>query len=668
MSFDKTTRSIGIFLSGGLSVSGLDLALDGLGATYNLANRQVTFALKGLSLNFKRGEFEIGGGFLNIDGDFAGKVIIKTNSFSVAAVGAVAITEGQPSIFIYGFLNYPLGGPAFFYIEGLAAGFGYNRGFIPPAIGEIRSFPLVQDAASLASGQMLATKPKDKDEITSQLTRLHQFIPPSTGEYFFTAGIKFSSFKLLNSFLLLTVVAGKRFEVDVLGVSTYQNPPIAPEGVPSLAHIELNIAGRFAPDEGFAGIQAQLTDASYVYSNLCKLSGGFAFFTWFAPSPLAGDFVLTAGGYHPAFRKPPQYPLVPRLGLRYQINENIFVKGSAYFALTPSVLMAGAALEARASIGSLEAWFKASLDFMICWEPYHYEASLNVAIGARWTIFQTELNAELEIWGPEFSGVARVHWTVFSVDIPFGGGRIGPSPISFERFRDQFLESDADRAANKRLLSIRVVGGGAGAVSRGAAQITVVNPAQFVLETSSPVPARTGSLNGTTQSASFALSKFGIAPMDVDDLKFSQSDHAVQISRSGQPVPNLKVVPVKQLFPSGLWHTALKVPPDAPMIAAIGGFTISAPQAVVLPSVTVKRSALDFSAPIATTVPRPASTPVHYASLAALPESGLQSSFALAGPKRADLLRALGVEPVTAVALTSSLANAFDALPRIISA
>ena len=176
-----------------------------MAGTYNLATREITFGLKGLSIDFKRGELEIGGGFLNVDGDFAGKVIIKTKTFSMAALGAVAITEGQPSIFIYGFLNYPLGGPAFFYVEGLAAGFGYNRGFIPPAISDVRSFPLVQDAASLASGQMLSTKPKTKDEITTQLTRLHEFIPPANGKYFFSAEIKFSSFKLLNSFLLVTV-------------------------------------------------------------------------------------------------------------------------------------------------------------------------------------------------------------------------------------------------------------------------------------------------------------------------------------------------------------------------------------------------------------------------------------------------------------------------------
>ncbi|MBV8907234.1 MAG: hypothetical protein JOZ22_26625 [Acidobacteriia bacterium] len=665
VAYDKSARTIAILLSGSLSVTGLDLALDGLGGTYNLTTREITFGLKGLSIDFKRGDLQIGGGFLNVDGDFAGKVVIKTKTFSIAALGAVAITESQPSIFIYGFLNYPLGGPAFFYVEGLAAGFGYNRGFIPPPISDVRSFPLVVDAASLASGQMLSP-PKTKDDITKQLTRLHEFIPPSKGEYFFSAGIKFSSFKLLNSFLLVTVVAGQRFEIDILGISTYQNPPVTAPGVPSLAHIELNVLGRIAPDEGFAGIQAQLTDASYIYSGLCKLAGGFAFFTWFPPSPNAGDFVLSVGGYHPAFVKPSHYPDVPRLSLTYQITEDIFVKGSAYFALTPTVLMAGAALEARITLGSLQAWFLASIDFMIRWEPYYYEASLNVSIGARWWIFETELNAQLDIWGPEFSGVAHVNWTVFSFDVSFGGARTGPSPISFERFRDQFLQNDDDRNANKKLLFVRILEGATGSVKQGDAEIPIVNPAQLRLETSSPIPSRTAQVGTQTITPGFPLSDFAIAPMDPSQHPLTEASHTVTIGCDGLAVPNLVLTPLKQSYPPGLWYTDMTVPSDAGVISAIGGVDISAPPAQVLASVSVKRSELDF---FVTEVPKLAAlAAVAYKAAANFQTAtDLGSGFASAASARVEIIRALGLDPVTLVAISPLLPGAFDAIPQVVS-
>ena len=92
----------------------------------------------------------------------------------------------------------------------------------------------------------------------------------------------------------------------------------------------------------------------------------------------------------------------------------------------------------------------------------------------------------------------------------------------------------------------------------------MVNPAQFLLETSSPIPARTGSLNSVAAHPNFTLSPIGIAPMDVDDAKLSESSHAVEIKRNGQSVLDLTATPVKQTFPPGLWHTTLTVPSMLP--------------------------------------------------------------------------------------------------------
>ena len=236
MSIDAGKRKIGVFLEAALSVSGLTLSVDGLGGIYDISTKQIAFSIRGLGLDFKRGDLELGGGFLNVNGDFVGKIVIRTKTFSLAALGAVAVVDWQPSIFIYGLLNYPLGG-AFFYVEGLAAGFGYNRKFILPSLETVRSRPLVVDALAQINAVPRAADQDDKTAIAAQLTRLHDTVPPSAGDYFFAAGIKFSSFKLVSSFLLVGVTAGTKFELDLIGVSTYQNPPIAPPGLPALAHI-----------------------------------------------------------------------------------------------------------------------------------------------------------------------------------------------------------------------------------------------------------------------------------------------------------------------------------------------------------------------------------------------------------------------------------------------
>ena len=158
-------------------------------------------------------------------------------------------------------------------------------------------------------------------------------------------------------------------------------------------------------------------------SRECTLSGGFAFFSWFKDQPdqpgvdaaKAGDFVATLGGYHPAFKPPPYYPTVPRLQLLWQVNDRLSIKGSAYFALTAHAVMAGGLLEAVWTDGDVSASFTAAADFLLAWQPYHYDASVSVRMRADITlhVFGThhlsfEAGAGVHLWGPEFSGTAEI--------------------------------------------------------------------------------------------------------------------------------------------------------------------------------------------------------------------------------------------------------------------
>jgi hypothetical protein len=47
-------------------------------------------------------------------------------------------------------------------------------------------------------------------------------------------------------------------------------------------------------------VQAQLTDNSWLLSESCRLTGGFALVNWLR----TGQFVLTVGGYHPSSTSP----------------------------------------------------------------------------------------------------------------------------------------------------------------------------------------------------------------------------------------------------------------------------------------------------------------------------------------------------------------------------
>jgi hypothetical protein len=172
----------------------------------------------------------------------------------------------------------------------------------------------------------------------------------------------------------------------------------------------------------------------------CKLTGGFAFYVWFGPHENAGQFVLTLGGYHPDFSPPPHFPKVPRLGFNWPLPGNVTISGEAYFALTPSAVMAGAGLQVLYSAGNLQAWFKAQMDALVSWAPFHYRLEISISLGASYrmnllfvtTTLKVELGAKLSIWGPPMGGRVQINWYVISFTVSFGADESQqPAPLKW---------------------------------------------------------------------------------------------------------------------------------------------------------------------------------------------------------------------------------------------
>jgi len=122
---------------------------------------------------------------------------------------------------------------------------------------------------------------------TAELEKLKLFIPPSTGDIFLAIGVKFNSFKQIHSFALLSLSFGHRVELHLLGISNLLVPSVVEDGQSPIARIEMVLSGVFIPEEGFLGIQTQLTSKSYILSEKCTLTGGFAFFLGFRENIVA---------------------------------------------------------------------------------------------------------------------------------------------------------------------------------------------------------------------------------------------------------------------------------------------------------------------------------------------------------------------------------------------
>lgn len=549
-------------------------------------------SLRGLDLSVDGGPVEISGGLFQTGTgaliEYSGAIFVRTETFTISGLGSYAMVGSAPSFFAYAVLYKDLGGPAWFHVRGLALGFAYNRRLILPAIEDVKEFPLVR--AAREPGFLSADNPKEA------LAKVSACVPISPGDYWLAAGVLFTSFEMVRSFALLTVAFGRDIEIGVLG---YSQASVPPNSSNPIAYAEIALSARFKPADGLLAVRGQLTPASYILSRDCKLTGAFAFYSWFR-GPHEGDFVLSLGGYHPKFQKPDHYPDVPqRLGINWQIGSNLSIKGQQYFALTPSALMAGALIQATFEAGDLRAWFSLEAHFLVQWKPFYYDAFARVEIGVSyrlWLLFTTEtvsvhLGVDVRLWGPPFGGEAYIDWSIISFTISFGAGRTdAPLRIPW---------TQADGSGFKESFLPREGGVCAAAVTSGlvadlkqrdpkAPFDWVVSGEDFALETRSLIPSKKANFNGAERTGDWE-DEFGVNPVGVSVAGF-KSQHEITLKKRDEsrpaedaaafsPAAGIGTKEVTRAVPKSLWGVG--VSPSSELSSAdktipetLGGFRL----------------------------------------------------------------------------------------------
>jgi hypothetical protein len=296
-----------------ISMAGVNLSFQDLKVGSPIDKFSPVFSLKGLGIDYQNPTVTIGGALLHDGVDqYSGMATLSLKKLQLSAFGSYQKTNDGTSLFVYGVLNYPLGGPSFFFVTGLAALFGYNRKIVMPQIADVSNFPLI--AAAMGT----YTDP------TQLLSDMETDLPVDSGEYVLGLGVKFTSFKVVNSFALITASFGNSLEFNVLGESRYIAPE--PSDPAPVAVVELDILGSFNPSSGSFLVQGQLTPNSYVINPNCHLQGGFAYAFWTSGSN-AGDFVSTFGGYGNNVIVPDYYPQnIPALGFSWQYSDDLSFK------------------------------------------------------------------------------------------------------------------------------------------------------------------------------------------------------------------------------------------------------------------------------------------------------------------------------------------------------
>jgi len=532
-----------------LTASELTIGLIELGIGNPISTFDPKFTIHGIEVDFQAGPVGISGGLLGTLEPlaFTGELMLETELLTIGAVGGYAEVQDHPSLFLFSVLDYPIGGPSYFFVTGLAAGFGFNRSLLIPDVDGVATFPFVQWATG---GEGTPDPAATAEEVLSGLAETG-VVTPKLGEDWLAAGIRFTSFELVDSFALVTVSFGRNFELDLLGLSTLE----IPQGEP-VAEAQLEIKATVDPSEGLFSLAGQLTRNSYVLSRAARLTGDFAFYLWFGGEH-EGDFVISLGGYSPHFDVPDYYPKVPRLRLNWQLDSSVVISGDLYFALTSNAVMAGGGLSAVWHGGPVRAWFDVEADFLLVFKPFHYCISAGIHLGASFTIdllftklhLTIHVGVDLSLWGPDFQGKARVDLDIISFTIHFGsGGTDSSTTIGFDDFvRDllpkkkkkpatirstalaveSLLQLDAtppDPVADASVVNIQVIGLDK-TVKTEEGTLYVVSPTKFEVKTHSVIPSKsdpvfTGS-NMTMNLITTGLKTTGGQPLQWSDVNTS---------------------------------------------------------------------------------------------------------------------------------------------------
>ncbi|HTJ74973.1 MAG TPA: DUF6603 domain-containing protein [Acidimicrobiales bacterium] len=220
-------------------------------------------------------------------------------------------------------------------------------------------------------------------------------------------------------------------KVVLLGQVKVQVP--APE-LP-IVDLKADIIGEFSADRVF--VLASLADSRLAG---VAVDGDIGFLIRFGGSP---EMAITAGGFHPRFTPPAELSGLHRLSVEVASGSILRLREEAYLALTTNSFQLGARAELFAELGPADAHGWLSLDAIVHFSPFAFEADLEAGVSIR--VFGATLAAvtlHLHLQGPapwQANGWAHVEIFLIiddDVDLPsitWGSADNPPAPLASPR-------------------------------------------------------------------------------------------------------------------------------------------------------------------------------------------------------------------------------------------
>lgn len=372
----------------------------------------------------------VGAGFLEFDLDnqmYSGFVYLEIiKKISVTAVGLITtrMPDGSPGFSLLALV-------AVQFSPGVQLGYGFTLNGLGGILGINRTVAVEVLRAGLRNGTLGSILfPADpKKNIARIISDLKAVFPPAEGRFLFGPMVilGWGPNELIKLELGLILELPDPVRLLILGRLSLK----LPDEKNAVVRLKLDSFGVIDFSTGDVSLDAVLYDSEI---KGFTITGDMALRANFGAAP---GFLLSVGGFHPAFKPPPGFPALQRVAISLATGDNPRLRLAAYMAITTNTIQFGAALEIYAKVDPFSLVGQLNFDALIQFDPFGLAIGLGGMIAIKWNEeVILGLMLEMNLTGPtpwHAWGGVQFKFLLFDAKIPFdvitGESQLLPSPM-----------------------------------------------------------------------------------------------------------------------------------------------------------------------------------------------------------------------------------------------
>ena len=374
--------SLEVSVAGGLSLGPFAAQVDRIGVTLNLVEASdhkgtlgdldLVFGFKppnGLGFVVDAGPV-VGGGYVSFDTvkeEYAGILDLEVaDLFAIKAIGVLStkMPDGKPgfSMMLIITAEFPP----------IQLGYGFTLNGVGGAVGINRTMDedFLSNGIHTGALESILFPPDPVAHANEVISNIKQGFPLAEGRFIFGPMLKVGWASVISIEAGVLLELPMPIKLALLGRLSC----VLPEADSAILVLQLDLAGFIDFGTGDIKIDADLVDSRIV---TFPLTGGFAVRANVGNNP---TFALSAGGFHPRFTPPPNFPKLARIGLAIG-SDNPHLRLESYFAVTTNTVQTGARADFYAAadfgvLGSFSASADLGFDGLIHFTPFQLEVEI----------------------------------------------------------------------------------------------------------------------------------------------------------------------------------------------------------------------------------------------------------------------------------------------------